>query len=120
MHTYVFQWLLEWMRGALPNQPDAVLKKIAKTYQNAKATEIASILDKMISEEVSEANAQPTSPSGPESGGSLHVTTDGGGATRGSVAAVGPRHQIFHREISDNFNPSDPVDMHVRYEARLT
>ena len=102
------------MRGALPNQPIAVLKKIAKTYQNAKVEEITSILDKMISEEVSEANAQPESTLGPDSTeiGSQHVATDGGGGAALSLA--GPRHQIFHREISDNFDPTDPVDMHIR------
>ena len=101
------------MRGALPNQPDAVLKKIAKTYQNAKVTEITSILEKMISEEVSEAHAQPESTPGPDSTerDSQHVVTDGGGATR---SVTGPRHQIFHREISDSFDPNDPVDMHIR------
>ena len=98
------------MRGALPNQPVAVLKKIAKTYQNAKVEEITSILDKMISEEVSEANAMPESTPARVSSesGSQHVATDGGGAT------LSPRHEIFCRGISDNFDPSDPVDMHIR------
>ena len=97
----------------MPNQPITVLKKIAKTYQNAKVEEITRILDKMISEEVSEAHAMPEStlrPISPESG-SQHVATDGGGANH-SVAE--PRHQIIRRGISDNFDPSDPVDMHIR------
>ena len=101
------------MRGALPDQPVAVLKHIAKTYQNATVEEITRVLETIITEEAKETQAQlqPTSRGDATENDGQRVVTDGPGTT---VSVAGPRHQIFHRGISDSFDPSDPVDTHIR------
>ena len=41
------------------------------------------------------------------------VTTDGGPSL--STPAPEPRYQVYSREISDVFDPSDPADVNTRF-----